>query len=325
MPTPKVWPVADSAWQIRLPLPWALTSVNVFVFRRQSEYLLLDCGIRWDESLLSLEAALVHVGADWTSISEILVSHLHPDHVGAAAEIRRRSSAPVRMPATEAQLVRPLGPDREFFDEAALFLRRNGVPCKQVERMRRDALAGQNGYERLIVNGHIDNGELIAFDGGTLEAVPAPGHSPAQVCFYCEQQRVLWSSDAILPRVTPNIGVHWFYRGDPLGDYMGTLDRLEKLDVNLVVPSHGKPFVGHREWIEGTRRHHVRRCETILEAMAGNPVDAYRIAGRVWGDDRSSFDRRAALSEALAHLEYMARYQRVERVDIDGVAHWRRT
>ncbi len=325
LPKPKVWPVADGAWQVRLPLPWDLVSVNVFLFRRGDGYLLLDTGIKTDEALLSLEAALHSLNADWSAIREILISHLHPDHVGAAAEIRRRSGAPVRMNALEAELVRPLTPDRRFFAEAAAFLRCNGVPGAHIEVMRHQASLTRTGLERLQVDGTIEEGDRIPFDGGTLEAIAAPGHSPALQCFRCAEQRILFSTDAILPKITPNIGVHWFYQGDPLGDYIRSLDRLEKLDVDLIVPSHGRPFRGHRSWIDNTRRHHEARCESILETIGGRTLDAYAIAGEIWGTDRNLLDRRFAMAESLSHLEHMALAERVSKIEIDGIHHWNRT
>ncbi len=316
--------MAEGAWQIRLPLPWELVSVNVFLFRRGDGYLLLDTGIKTHESLLSLQAALHGLDSGWSGIHEILVSHLHPDHVGAAAEIRRRSGAPVRMNALEAELVRPRPTGREFFAEAAEYLRCNGVPGEQIKAMRSQARQTQSGFERLHVDRSLEEGDRISFDGGTLETITVPGHSPAMQCFYCADQRVLFSTDAILPKVTPNIGVHWFYRGDPLGDYIRSLDRLESLDVRLVAPSHGRPFEGHRAWIENTRRHHEARCESILETMGNRTVDAYSIAGEIWGADRNLMDRRFAMAESLAHLEHMARAGRVAKTAIKGIDHWNR-
>ena len=323
-PPPKIWPAAAGAWQIRLPLPWQLASVNVFLFKRGDGYFLLDSGIRTEESLQSLEVSLATVGADWGSIGEILVSHLHPDHIGAAAELRRRCAAPVRMPLGESDLVRPLGPHRKYFAEAAAFLLDHGVPRVHVEEMRRAAAAGSHTSERIDVDGGIAGGERIEFDGGTLEAVPAPGHSPSQLCFYCREQRVLFSTDAILPAVTPNIGVHWFYQDDPLGDYLQTLSALHQLEVDRVVPSHGRPFQGHREWIENTRQHHRNRCDSIAETLDGEPKHAYAIAGEVWGEERNLLDRRFAMAESLSHLHYMALEGRVSRILVDGVTHWTR-
>ena len=324
LPAPKVWPVAEGAWQIRLPLPWALVSVNVFLFQCRDGYLLLDTGIRSEDSLRALEAALRSLGVQWSSIKEILVSHLHPDHVGAAAEIRRRTGAPVRMPFAEADLVRPLGPQRQYFGEAAAFLLAHGVPEEHVHSMRQQAAAGAHTFERIDVDDGIASGERIAFAGGSLEAVPAPGHSPAQLCFYCAQQRVLFSTDAILPKVTPNIGVHWFYQDNPLGDYLLTLEALHGLGIDTVVPSHGKPFQGHRIWIENTRRHHHRRCTSILDVLGEEPIHAYDVAGAIWGEDRSLLDRRFAMAESLSHLHFMALDGRVEKTTVDGIAHWAR-
>ena len=144
------------------------------------------------------------------------------------------------------------------------------------------------------------------------------------MCFHCPEQRVLFSTDAILPRVTPNIGMHWFYQGDPLGDYFKSLAVLEKLDVDLIAPSHGGPFQGHREWIRTARSHHDRRCETITGVLGTVPLTAYEIAGSVWGEDRSLMDRRFAMAEALSHLEHMTIGKRVEKVWVKGIAHWRR-
>lgn len=324
-PTAKVWPVADGAWQIRLPLPWELVSVNVFLFRRSDGFVLLDTGIRTDESLQLLETAMETAGCGWESIREILISHLHPDHIGAAAEIRRRSGAPVRMPQREASYVRPLAPPRQFFGEAAEFLKRHGMPGEHVDTLRQRAKDGASVTERLVVDGFVEVGERIPFHGGTLEAIPAPGHSPALLCFHCPEQRVLFSTDAILPKITPNIGVHWFYEDDPLGDYFDTLARLRTVDVDLVVPSHGRPFKGHREWIDRTKDHHVRRCEAIIGVLNGMPRDAYQIAGSIWGEERSLMDRRFAMSESLSHLAYMALQGRVSRLQDSGITRWSRT
>ena len=297
----------------------------MFLFRARDGCILLDTGIKGEKSLQSLAAALRSLGLGWGDLTEILVSHLHPDHIGAAAEIRRRSGAPVRMPALEAQYVKPLGPHQEFFADTAAFLGRHGMPRSHVRELHRLATLGRRHYERLDVDGSIDPGERIEFAGGTLETVPAPGHSPGLLCFFCPEQRILFSTDAVLPKITPNIGVHWFYQGDPLGDYLRTLARLQALDVGGIAPSHGRPFTGLGEWIDGTRRHHVRRCDTMLDAMTDRPVCAYEIAVAVWGEHRSLMDRRFAMSEALAHLEFMARDRRVAKTQAGGVQQWTRT
>lgn len=301
-----------------------MNSVNVFLFARRNGFLLLDSGLRTDASLRSLEAALCSLKLGWESISEILISHMHPDHVGAAAEIRRRSQAPVRMHPLEASHVQPLGPNHKYFAETASFLLRNGMPATSVESLRHASMAGAASFERLLVDGSIDDGERIAFRGGTLQAIVAPGHSPALLCFYCPEQQALFSTDAILPRVPPRIGVQWFYQTNPLGEYLRSLEALEQLAIGSILPSHGKPFAGHRAWISNARQHHRRRCGSILEVMGDEPSHGFEIANRIEGKARSLLDLRLATAESLAHLEYMAIQDIVRKVQINGIAHWTR-
>lgn len=321
-PPAKVWPAGQGAWQIRLPLPWALNSVNVFLFRQSDGYLLLDAGLKTEQSLLSLEAALDSLNLDWRVIARIVISHMHPDHVGAAAEIRRRSGAPIRMHPLEAEMVKPRDPDQRFFARAESYMQAHGVPQADIDAMREEASGVSASMERFLADETIEGGDTIAFAGGTLRAVMAPGHSPAMLCFHCPEQRLLFSTDAILERTTPNIGVHWFYRGNPLGEYFNSLRTLELLDIDKVLPSHGRPFEGHREWIAGVRGHHRKRCGQILAALQGRPLHAYDIAGIVWGEERPAASRRFAMAEALAHLEYMSREGRVERRTQNGVTLW---
>ena len=123
-----MWQVAESAWQVRLPLPSVQAGVNVFVVRDRNGYELVDTAIWSGDCLMGLQTSLESLGVSWPSIREILFSHFHPDHLGAAAEIRRRSGTPVRMPCREAELVRPPGPKRKFLGEATEFLVEHGMP-----------------------------------------------------------------------------------------------------------------------------------------------------------------------------------------------------
>ena len=284
---------------------------------------MLDTGLKTDESLLALEAALAGLNLDWRVITRILISHMHPDHVGAAAEIRRRSGAPIRMHPREAEMVKPRGPDHKFFERAEPYMHAHGVPQADIDAMREEASGVSERMERFVADESIAGGDTIEFAGGALRAVMAPGHSPAMLCFHCPEQRLLFSTDAILERTTPNIGVHWFYQGNPLGEYLNSLRTLELLDVDKVLPSHGRPFQGHREWIAGVRGHHRKRCAQILAAVGGRLLSAYEIAGAVWGEDRPAAARRFAMAEALAHLEYVFREGRVEQRLQNGVTLWK--
>ena len=318
---PLVEKAAEDIWLIRLPLPWPLAIVNVFLLRREDGYVLIDTGLKTEDSLSALEEALGELGLQWSSIQEIVISHMHPDHVGAAAEIRRRSGAPVRMHPVEAALVAPRD-GSDFFVKTEAYLSENGVPEEHIVRMKKGARAVANDMERFVPDLEINEGDELSYEGGRFEVLVTPGHSPALLSFYNADARVLISTDALLERITPHIGVHPFYGGDPLSEYLESLGRLGGLAVERILPSHGNPFGGHAERIEAVEQHHARRLDKIHGVVEGDELHAYAVAGVVWGEDRSLIDRRFAMAEALSHLEYLRRNGRVERSQPDGVAYW---
>ena len=302
---PAIEPVAAAVWLVRLPLPWPLAIVNVYLLEQQDGLLLIDCGVKTEESLGVLSQALATLGKTFENIQQIVVTHMHADHVGAAAELRRRSGAPVLMERTEAKLIAPREPGEEFFGKAERYMREHGVPEELIHKLREMSRKASGVSDRLVADGDIGDGDELAYRGGTLEAMVTPGHSPGLLSFQCRQQRLLFSSDVILSGITPNIGVHPFYDDNPLKDYLNSLDRLHELDIGLVLPSHGEPFRGHREWISETRGHHDERLRTVRAAVAGGEYTAFELVPRIWRQKLSLIDQRLAMAEALSHLHFL--------------------
>jgi glyoxylase-like metal-dependent hydrolase (beta-lactamase superfamily II) len=319
----RVEQIGRGAWLVRLPLPWKrLPSVNAFLFRQTDGWLLLDSGLNTDATFTAFDEAFARIGLGWTAIRRIVVSHMHPDHVGGAARARRLSGAPVWMQPDEARWIAPRDPAEAFFEATERHLLSHGVPSDAVEQMKAEARQTAESMDRFHPDQRLDEGDAFEYDGGRLEAVRAPGHSLALLCFLDPANRTLYSTDAILEKITPNIGVHPFSSANPLGEYFDTLAKLEGLDVDRVVPSHGSPFSGHREWIAGTRRHHRERCDRLAELVKGNPMHGYDVARAHWGAERPAAQLRFAMAEALAHLEFLARTGRVAKAQVDGVVRW---
>jgi glyoxylase-like metal-dependent hydrolase (beta-lactamase superfamily II) len=319
----RVHKLGRGAWLIRLPLPWKrLPTVNAFLFRQSDGWLLLDCGLNTDETFAAFDEAFAQIGLGWTAVRRILVSHMHPDHVGGAARARRLSGAPVWMQPDEARWVSPRNPAEAFFAATEKYLLSHGVPSDAVEQMKQEARSTAESMERFLPDETLDEGDAFDYEGGRLEAVSAPGHSLALLCFLDSANRTLYSTDAILEKITPNIGVHPFSSANPLGEYFDSLAKLETLDVDRVAPSHGDPFGGHRDWIVSTRRHHRERCDQLAQLAAGPPRPAFDIAREHWGPNRSAGQLRFAMAEALAHLEFLARTGRAAKSEVDGVIRW---
>ncbi len=321
-PAVAIEPVAKGVWLVRLPLPWPLAIVNIYLLEQQDGLLLIDCGVKTDKSLDVLSQALATLGKTFQDIRQIVVTHMHADHVGAASELRQRSKAPVLMERSEAKLIAPREPGEEFFGKAERYMREHGVPEELIGRLREMSRKASGVSERLVADGYIDEGDKLPYSHGTLEAMVTPGHSPGLLSFRCRQQRLLFSSDVILNGITPNIGVHPFYGDDPLGDYFRSLDRLHELDISLVLPSHGDPFRGHREWITETRGHHDERLRRVRAAAEGGEHTAFELVPRIWRQKLSLIDQRLAMAEALSHLQFLHNRGDLVSVRRDGRVLW---
>jgi glyoxylase-like metal-dependent hydrolase (beta-lactamase superfamily II) len=143
---------------------------------------------------------------------------------------------------------------------------------------------------------------------------------PGQICLYEPQAQVLISSDHVLQRISPNIGLYARQSGDPLGEYLRSLQLVRDLPVKLVLPGHGAPFSGLARRVDVLVAHHAQRLQEMMDALADEEQTAYGLASSLsWRGLEQGwqrllpFDRLAALSETLAHLEYLTNQGQVSK------------
>src|SRR5690606_1110263 len=144
------------------------------------------------------------------------------------------------------------------------------------------------------------------------EVLFVPGHSDGMVCFYQREHNALLAADHILPHITPNIS-YWFH-GDPnpLLTYMRSLEKIRKLDVEWVIPSHGQPFQGANKRIDELLAHHEERLDATWK-MLEQPLTIFEVRERLFDRPLTVHEMRFAVGETLAHLEYLRSEGRCER------------
>ncbi len=259
------------------PGPFTGPGTNTYLIGTGPRPLLIDTGAGRPGYVELIERALRdECHAD--TLGDILVTHVHGDHIGGAAS-----------------LLEALGPR----------------PVHKFPWSSRDA-------EFEVELTPIEDGDTFETEGATLRALHTPGHAQDHICFYLEEERALFTGDVILGAGTTVIPLE----GGDLGLYLDTLERLSRLDLELIYPGHGPriddPQRKIREYIE----HRLEREKQILAAIRDGADTVERIVEQIYVDTpRYLFP--AAGQSVLSHLIKLERESRAGRAtDAAGEERW---
>lgn len=109
-------------------------------------------------------------------ISEIILTHSHPDHIGAAKSIKSLSGSRIAAHAAE----------KAWIEDVKLQERERPVPSF------RSLVAGSVHIDRIL-----EDSDLVDLGGISLEVIHTPGHSPGSISLWCAEEKALFSADAI--------------------------------------------------------------------------------------------------------------------------------
>ena len=315
-------PVIPNVYTLALPLPFELQSVNVHLIKLDDGWMLVDCGMQTDAAWQMLEAAVAQMGLHWPDIRQILLTHMHPDHMGMSATLLELTGASLWMHAVEAKHLEIVSRGARRLPWLDMVLTRSGVSDELQQSMERHFQQVRGNFHDLAPHRLLHGGEQIPTAAGSFQVLWTPGHSPGHICLYNREKQLLISGDQILEKITPNIA--WHPNADTLADFITSLEGLHPLEIDVILPSHGTPFTGHRPWIANTIEHHVERCDEMLRLVTGAPRSANTLVVEMWRRKLSPINHHFAVFEVLAHLEHMQRQGRVhalERVE-NGVLEW---
>ncbi|MEX0960646.1 MAG: MBL fold metallo-hydrolase [Burkholderiales bacterium] len=315
--------VAPGVLWLRMPLPFALDHINLWLLRDGDTWTAVDTGIGLDETRAHWDRILSG-SLGGARLGRVIVTHFHPDHMGNAGWLTQRFG--IRMWMSES----------EYLAAHAQYDARAGNGSQATARLfaehgldpqRVAGVEGRGNSYRKIVSEppgrfrRMLDGDNIAVGGNSWRVIAGYGHAPEHSALYCESLGVLISGDMLLPKISTNVSV-WPMEpeGDPLKLFLRSIDRFTELpEDTLILPSHGLPFRGAHARVQMLHDHHRDRLAEVLEhcAVPTTAADLIPVLFRRTLDLHQTF---FAMGEAIAHLHYLWYQGRLARTrGDDGV------
>lgn len=322
---PRAERTLPGVWRLRMALPWpGVPHGNAWAVASDGGIVLFDTGMGGRGRLRDLDLALAQAGFGIEDVRLVVCTHSHTDHYGLAAPILERAGCELWMhPAWEH--VRPLADDPEAALEQRLEVaRESGVPEAALARYREarkddddtglDAIAEP---DRALVPG-----VEVETDLGAWQVHETPGHAPSHVVLHQPERRLLVSGDHLLGRTV--LFFDYGHTPDPIGEFLGGLEEIEPLEVDLVLPGHGRTFRDPEAKIAEARRQVSELLGKVRGSLAQGERTAFEIVTEMLGEERSQTTMSAwALQIVRAALDRLAVLGEAERVEGTEPQQWR--
>jgi glyoxylase-like metal-dependent hydrolase (beta-lactamase superfamily II) len=311
--------------RIEVPIPRSpLKAINSYVLTSEERSLVIDTGMRRPECEQALRAGLEELAVDF-STTDFFITHLHADHLGLVGELATETSR-VYFNRPDGELIASGIQDRGVWYEPVIDrARKGGFSEEEIEEALRrhpGLRFSPTSYPDFIYVGDGDEFEIGDYH---FVVVETPGHTPGHLCLYEPNLKILMSGDHVLGDITPNITM-WRENDDSLGDYLESLDKVAKLDVELVLPGHRTPIEDCRGRIAELKEHHRLRLAEVMEILAERSAPAYEVASKMTWDivarsweDFPVVQKWFAVSEAAAHLFYLEQRGKIVVEERDGL------
>ena len=297
--------VLDKIYKIELPIPFPLKSMNVY-FIDDSPRTLVDAGIKTEVSFETLKKGLETIGVGLNSIERILITHGHIDHYGQAKRLSSLSGAPIYIHSKEYGRIRSFIHSLGFIKSILL---RNGAPETLVNEAIHYMESAQIMADSLDDAFFLDDGDSILFKSMSWKTIHCPGHSPGLICFHWPEKKILFTGDHLLKEITPNpiLNVPEYrppFRYPSLKDYLNSLEKIERLDLSLLLPAHGEEIHDVKALIQKIFTHHKGRMDRILFSLSKKEKTPFQIAMDLF-PGVPPFEVFLGISEAVGHLDIL--------------------
>jgi glyoxylase-like metal-dependent hydrolase (beta-lactamase superfamily II) len=315
---------------LRMPLPFALDHINLWLLRDRADdgregWTIVDCGVANETTRAAWEQVFAH-HLDGLPVLRVIVTHMHPDHIGNAHWLTERWGCRLWISATDWNAARLASQSTTGFggDDAAAFFGEHGlVDPEAIAKVR-----GRGGYYASMVPAvprqyrRLMDAQVLRIGANDWRCHAGYGHAPEHISLHCPVLGVLISGDMVLPRISTNISVIDLEpEADPLPLFLASIARMRSLpEDTLVLPSHGRPFTGLHERVNQLTQHHDRHFEEVIAACRDKPCSASDLLPVLFRRKLDLHQTTFAMGEAVAHLHALASMGRLRgQLDADGI------
>ncbi len=321
--------VAPGVKWLRMALPFALNHINLWLLRDEIDgrpgWSVVDCCISSESAKAQWEQVFAHE-LEGLPILRVIVTHMHPDHIGLAHWLCERWQVRLWISAPDYCLARigTQGPTGFGGDAAATFFAAHGLnDPDSVEKIRGRANyfptlvpSVPRQYRRLL------DGDRLTIGARQWRCISGYGHAPEHISLYCQETGVLIGGDMMLPRISTNVSVYEQEpESNPLQQFLDSIDKFRSLAADtLTLPAHGKPFTGLYQRIEQLHEHHRDRLAEVMQACSSRPCSAADMLPVLFKRALDLHQTTFAMGESIAHLHLLWFEGRLQRsLGADGV------
>ena len=173
---------------------------------------------------------------------------------------------------------------------------------------------GFDSRDDLTVDRSMADGDVLEGTEFRLAALHTPGHASNHLCFWLEQERLLFSGDHIMEGSTVVIAPP---DGD-MGAYLGQLERLRSMRIKAIAPGHGQLIGDPRAKIDEYVTHRLAREEMVSSALqAAGATTVKELVATIYTDVPEHLHEMAGYS-VWAHLRHLAQQGRASGDALDG-------
>jgi glyoxylase-like metal-dependent hydrolase (beta-lactamase superfamily II) len=297
--------IMRGVYRLRLPLPWpGVPHCNAWALSAGDGFVLVDTGMHNEQSMAHLERALAMCNLRLEDVSLVVCTHAHSDHCGQAVPIAEQAGCELWMHPSHELMNRLVEDPEAVLARRLEVARQSGVPEEPLRRYAAERGSSSPGIVGpLRADRDLLDGVTVQSDLGEWVAYETPGHAPSHVCLFQPERRLLISGDHLLGRIS--LYFEYGYSPNPVGEFLRSLDVVERLGARLCLAGHGRTFTDVHAHIHGNRALVEEHFAKVLEALADRELTAFDVVGAVYGETLSQRNGQWLLSQTLGYLTHL--------------------